>query len=145
MAGGWEETVRSDCSGLVVLGEVKAGWRAPRGRGHGDAPTAAGTAAAAQAALLVVHPPFGQQLLLSVAVGQSSDAGVRLPLRGPSLCLDAAGRHTVALHQPGVALVLGGDAGLGAGPQLVGHGALRLRPSLRVVVLTLVAISALFS
>lgn len=135
------ESMRSHRSGLLVLGKAGAGWRASWCWGHGD-PTA--TAAATHAALLALRSSF-RQLLLGVAVRQSSDAGVRLPFLGAFFCLDAASWHAVALHQPGVPLVLCGDAGLGTGAQLISHSTLRLSSSLWVVVLTLVAVSALLS
>lgn len=136
--------MRSPHSGLLVLGKAETGRRtAFCGLGHGCTPT--GAAAAAGAVLLAVRPPFGQQLLLRVAVGQSSDARVRLPFRCAFFCLNAADRHTVALHQPSIPLVFRGDTGLGAGTQLVSHSALRLTTSFWVVVLAFVAISALLS
>lgn len=139
----WEKWRRS---GLVL----REDQRGRRRRGHRQHPAAAdaavGAAAApAHAALLALRPAFGQQLLLGVAVGQSSDARVRLPLRGAFLRLDAAGGHAVALHEPRVPLVLRNHASLGTGAQLVSHGALRLSASFRMIVLTLVAVSALLS
>lgn len=73
MGGSWE-TMRSRCSGLLVLGEAETGRRASWGWRHADTPAA--TVAATHAALLALQPPFRQQLLLSVAVRQSADAGV---------------------------------------------------------------------
>lgn len=70
--------MRSPCSGLLVVGKAKHGWRAAFwGWGHGCAPTATtATAAATHTVLLAFRPPFGQKFLLCVAVGQSSDARV---------------------------------------------------------------------
>lgn len=134
---GWK-SVGSGCS-LLLLGEAQTRWRTPSWSWrHAQTPTAA-------AALLALHPPFGQQLLLGVAVRQSADAGVGLSFRSTFFGLDAASWHAVTLHQPRVCLVLGGDTGLGAGTQLVCHGTLRLGSSLWVVVLTFVSVSALLS
>lgn len=131
MAGG-REPVRRPRSGLLVLRKAETGWwAAVRGGRHG--------------AFLDFYPSFGQQLVLRVAAGQRANARVGLSFGGALFCLDAASWDAVALHQPGVSLVFHRGTGLGASAQLVGHGALRLRPSLRVIVLTLVAISALFS
>lgn len=135
--------MRSRCSGLLLLGEVKTRWRASSwGWRHGYTPAAA---TATYTALLALCSPFCQQLLLGIAVRQSSDAWVRLPFRSTFFRLDAASWHTVALHQPGVPLVFCGNTGLGTGTQLIGDGTLRLSASFRVVVLTLVAVSALLS
>lgn len=124
--------MRRSCPGLLLLRKAETGWKTA-------------VCGAAARAFLDLRPSFGQQLLLRVAVGQGANARVRLPFGGALLGLDAASWYAVALHQPGVSLVLGHGAGLGAGAQLVCHGALGLRPSLRVVVLTLVAVSALLS
>lgn len=139
--------MRGPCSGLMVLGKAETRWRDTfRGWGHGCTPAAtAATAAATHAVLQGFRPPFGQKLLFGVAVGQSSDARVRLPFRGTFLRFDAASWHTVALHQPGVPLVFCSDAGLGTGTQLISHSTLRLGTSFWVVILALVAISTLLS
>lgn len=137
--------MRRSCSGLLVLLKAETGWRSTFcGRRHDHTPTAA-TAAAATHALLDFCPSFGQQLLLCVAVGQGANARVRLSFGGALFRLDAASWYAVALHQAGVSLVFCHGAGLGTGTQLVCHGPLRLCPSLRMIVLTLVAISALLS
>lgn len=124
--------MRRPRSGLLVLRKAETGWwTAVRGGRDG--------------AFLDFYPSFGQQLVLRVAAGQRANARVGLSFGGALFRLHAAGWDAVALYQPGVSLGFHRGTGLGAGAQLVGYGALRLRPSLRVIVLTLVAISALFS